>query len=340
MMPDEARFAVFGTGFWSRYQLAAWQEVKGARCVALYNRTRPKAEKLAAEFGVPAVYNDPEELLGIEQLDFVDIITDPSTHEQFVGMVAARGLPVICQKPMAPSLEAAGRMVEGCSRAGVPFFVHENWRWQPQIRAFKEELEARCTGPLFRARIDYISNAAVWEQQPFLKEASEFILADMGSHILDVARFLFGEARAVYCQTRRVHKELRGEDVATVMMRMESGATVVCNLAYAGHTEQGHGLQTFVLAEGALGSAELGPGYRVSTTTAKGTRSRCCPPPCYPWADPERAAVHASIVPCNADLLKGVTGGRAETTGEDNLKTVRLVYAAYASARTDRVVEL
>jgi len=339
-MADEARFAVFGTGFWSRFQLAAWQEVEGARCVALYNRTRSKAEGLAAEFGVPAVYDDPEELLDKEQLGFVDIITDPSTHERLVATVAERGLPVICQKPMAPSLEAAERMVAGCRRADAPFFVHENWRWQPQIRALKAELDAGRAGPLFRAHINYVSSMAVWEQQPFLKEASDFILADMGSHILDVARFLFGGVRTVYCQTRRVHEELRGEDVATVMMRMESGATVVCSLAYAGCTEHGRSFQTFVFAEGERGSVELGPDYRVSTTTAEGTVSRRCPPPCYPWADAGRAAVHASIVPCNADLLKGVTGGRAETTGEDNLKTVRLVYAAYESARTDRVVEL
>ncbi len=340
MTAGEKRFAIFGTGFWSRFQLAAWQELEGVRCMALHNRTRSKAEALAAEFGVPAVYDRPEELLDRERIDFVDIITDPSTHEGFVAMVAERGLPVICQKPMAPSLAAAERMVEGCRRAGVPFFVHENWRWQPQIRALKAELDTGRTGPLFRARIDYTSGMPVWEQQPFLKEAEEFILADMGSHILDVARFLFGEARSVYCRTTRVHEELRGEDVATVMLGMESGATVTCNLAYAGRTEHEHALQAFVLAEGTEGSAELGPDFRVSTTTAEGTTSRHCRPHYYAWCDPERGGVHPSIVSCNADLLRGVAGGRAETTGEDNLKTVRLVYAAYESASTGRVVEL
>jgi predicted dehydrogenase len=340
MMAGEAWFAVFGTGYWSRFQLAGWREVEGARCAALYNRTRSKAEALAAEFGVPAVYDDAEELLDREALDFVDIITDPSTHERFVALVAGRGLPVICQKPMAPSLEAAERMVEGCRRAGVPFFVHENWRWQPQIRAFKAALNTGRTGPLFRARIDYTSGMPVWEQQPFLKELEEFILADMGSHILDVARFLFGEARSVCCRTARVHSDLKGEDVATVMLAMESGATVVCSLAYAGRTEREHALQAFVLAEGRDGSAELGPDFRVSTTTAEGTLARHCRPHYYAWCDPERGGVHPSIVPCDADLLRGVTGGEAETTGDDNLKTVRLVYAAYESARTGRVVEL
>ncbi|MEZ4557389.1 MAG: Gfo/Idh/MocA family oxidoreductase [Caldilineaceae bacterium] len=98
------RFAIFGTGFWARFQLAAWQELDGAECVALYNRTPAKAEALAGEFGVPAVYGDPEELLDREQLDFADIITDVDTHSKFVHMAADRGLAVICQKPMAPTL--------------------------------------------------------------------------------------------------------------------------------------------------------------------------------------------------------------------------------------------
>jgi ornithine cyclodeaminase/alanine dehydrogenase-like protein (mu-crystallin family) len=54
------RFAVFGTGFWARYQLAAWREVEGAQCVALYNRTRAKAEVMAHDFGIAAVYDEPK----------------------------------------------------------------------------------------------------------------------------------------------------------------------------------------------------------------------------------------------------------------------------------------
>jgi hypothetical protein len=74
-------------------------------------------------------------------------------------------------------------------------------------------------------------------------------------------------------------------------------------------------------------------------TTKDGTHSRKVPPPAYPWADPAYAVVHSSIVPCHADLLKHLRGeGTAETTGDDNLKTVRLVFAAYDSARDDRVI--
>jgi predicted dehydrogenase len=149
----DLRFAIFGTGFWARYQLAAWRELKGAQCVALYNRTVAKAQALAGELGVAAVYGDPEELLRREKPDFIDIITDVSTHSQFVHLAAAHRIPVICQKPMAPTLAEAERMVVVCREAGVPFFVHENWRWQTPIRTLKGLLEEGRIGRVFRGRV-------------------------------------------------------------------------------------------------------------------------------------------------------------------------------------------
>src|SRR6476469_6428029 len=100
----ELRFGVFGAGFWAPFQLAAWNEVAGAKCVAIYNRTVSKAEKLARALDIPAVYSSPEELLDRESLDFLDIITDVSSHPRLVSMAAERHLPVICQKPLASSL--------------------------------------------------------------------------------------------------------------------------------------------------------------------------------------------------------------------------------------------
>ncbi len=338
------RFAIFGTGFWSRFQLAAWQQLEGVECVALYNRTVAKADALAQAFGVPAVYGDPEELLDKERLDFIDIITDVDTHSQFVHMAAQRGLPVICQKPMAPTLAEAEQMVAACRAAGVPFFIHENWRWQRPIREFHKLLNEGRIGTPFRARIHYVSSFPVFANQPFLRELDQFILTDIGSHILDVARFLFGEAQTLYCQTHHVFRDLKqepvkGEDVATVMLKTDRGMTVTGEMSYASRTEIERFPETYLYVEGSEGFLELGPDYWLRLTTEKETCSRRVPPPLYPWADPAYALIHASIVPCNANLLAALRGeGQAETTGEDNLKTLKLVFGAYASAATGQVV--
>jgi len=83
----------------------------------------------------------------------------------------------------------------------------------------------------------------------------------------------------------------------------------------------------------------LSQDYWLRTTTREGTHLERVPPPRYAWADPAYEVVHAAIPACNANLLGALKGeAPAETTGEDNLKTVRLVFASYDSARSDQVI--
>jgi predicted dehydrogenase len=330
---------MFGAGFWARYQLAGWRELAGADCVALYNRTLSKAEALAREFDVPSIYDNPEELLQKEKLDFVDIVTDVEHHESFMKMAAARKLPVICQKPMAPTLRIAEEMVQTCQEIGVPLMINENWRWQTPLRELKRVLQSGEIGQPFRARIDMISGFPVFRNQPFLGDLEQFILMDLGSHILDVARFFFGEADRLYCQTHRAHPDIKGEDVATVILRMGGETTVLVEMAYAGNPlERECFPQTLAFVEADKGSLELTADYWIKVTTAHGTVAKRYPPPNYSWADPAYQVVHSSIVACQANLLQGLHGGSVETSGEDNLKTVRLVFASYESAASGKAV--
>ncbi len=337
----ELRFAVFGTGFWSRFQLAGWRELDGARCVAAYNRTRAKAEQIAAEFDIPSVYDDPQKLLASERLDFVDIITAPSTHHELVLLAAKHKVPVICQKPIAETLEQAEQMVAACREANVPLLIHENWRWQHQIRKFREVLQRSDIGRVTRARLHYCSSFPVFENQPFLAELERFLLDDVGVHLFDTVRFLFGEPRSVYCRTKRVNPRIRGEDMATAIFDMGEDVMVNCEISYASITEQERFPQTYFLVEAERGSAELAQDYWIRVTTAEGTHAQRHPPPRYPWADPAYEAIHSAIVPCNADMLAHLTGERtAETTGEDNLRTFRAVQLAYESAERNAVIAL
>lgn len=338
---EKLRFAIFGAGFWARFQLAGWRELEGLECVAVWNRTRAKAEALAGEFGIPSVYDTPEALLNHERLDFVDIITDVGTHASLTRLAAEHGLNIVCQKPMATSLEEARGMVEACRVAGVELLINENWRWQYPIRQLKRILSEGQIGKVFRARVHYCNSFPVFDNQPFLKELDQFILTDIGSHILDTARYLFGDASSLYCHTTRVHPNIRGEDVATVMMHMGDNISVVCEMSYASRTEIERFPETYVYIEGDQGFIELGPDYTIRETTAGGTCIRRFPPQHYPWADPAYDLVHSSIVAEQEDLLKHLKAQKiAETSGEDNLKTVTLVHAAYDSARSGQAITL
>ena len=331
---------MIGAGFWARYQLAAWGELPEARCVAICDRDRPRAEKLALDFGVDAVWDDPLKMLSGGKFDFVDIITTPETHAALAELALRHGVPAICQKPMTPAIQDARRLVAKFHAANVPLLVHENWRWQAPIRAFREVLHSGRLGKIVRGRIDYAHSYPVFDHQPNLRKLEQFILTDMGAHILDVARFLYGEARTLYCQTRRIHPHIQGEDVATVMLRMADDVTLTANMSYASRWEFDRFPETFIQAEGSEGGVSLGADCALKIFTRDGVEQRRVAPPHYAWANPDYALVHASIVECNRNLLSALRGeGTPETNAGDNIKTLELVFAAYDSAASGKVVQ-
>jgi D-apiose dehydrogenase len=338
------RFAIFGAGFWARCQLAAWREVGGVECVGIYNRSRDRAEEFAAELGVPAVYDNAEMLLRELKPDFVDNVTEIGGHLPLSLLCADHRVPCICQKPMASSLADARQMVAAFARTETPFFVHENWRWQAPMRALIATIRSGIIGSPFRARFTMVSGFDVWANQPALRSLEQFILTDLGTHLLDTARACFGEAHSVYCQLHRtLLPDVKGDNVATLLLAMgEARTSVVIEMGYAKTPlEREVFPQTLAFVEGPLGSIEVAEDFQLRVTTKDGTQNRRHAPSRYAWADPRYDLSQSSMVPCHQDLLGALRGEhQAETTGADNLRTLELVFGAYESARTNVVIRL
>jgi len=339
---EKLKFAVIGCGFWSKFQIGAWSELEGIELVAVYNRTFSKAQKIAETFKVPRVYDDPEELFASEKLDFVDIITDVDSHSHFVNMALKHGVKyIICQKPMAPDFETAQQMVNACKIEGSKLYIHENYRWQAPVRRFKQIVDSGVTGKPFKARVTFLSGFPVFDNQPFLRELDHFILTDMGSHILDVVRYLFGECNRLWCQTKAINPGIKGEDVAVILMDMKNGMPVYTEMSYASIIEYDTFSTLNILVEGDKGSVCLGPKFEIRTTTHQGTNSEVVKFPSYPWADPDYIVNHESGIQINRNILDDIKGtGKAENTGEDNFESVKLVWACYESAKTGKVINL
>jgi len=334
-------FALIGAGFWSQYQLAAWGEVAGARCVAVCDQSLEKARSRALQAGVSHVYTDVNDLLDKHRLDFVDIVTSVESHAEIASLAIQRGVAAICQKPLAESIAVARTLCEQSTSSKVPLLVHENFRWQAPLRRIKSILDSGRLGRLVRARIDFANSFPVFENQPALKTLKQFILADLGTHILDVSRFLFGEATELYCQTRQMRNDIAGEDVATVMVRKQSGLTVTCNMSYASCWEFDRFPQTMIAVEGMQGGVSLGTDYTICTYDDRGEHREQVPIPHYDWANPAYALVHTSMVDCHRNLLAGIQGNAtAETNCQDNLRTLELVYASYESAARQCAVKV
>ena len=131
---SELKGAIIGCGFFARNHLNAWNDVQGARLVAVCDIDPAKAEAAAAMTGAKP-YTDARAMLAEEKLDFVDIATTMESHEALMALAAEHKLAAICQKPFAPDLPAVRRILERAEAAGRPIMVHENFRFQTPLIA-------------------------------------------------------------------------------------------------------------------------------------------------------------------------------------------------------------
>ncbi|WP_081803615.1 Gfo/Idh/MocA family protein [Halotalea alkalilenta] len=339
------RGALLGCGFFAENQLRAWRELEGVEIVALCDLDAARLERFAASFSFSpsACYTEAERLLEEVALDFVDIAAPTSAHRSLITLACAHRVPVICQKPFATDLNDARMMIAACTRAGVSLTVHENFRWQAAVRETIDALRDGAIGEPFFARISYRSGFDVFRAQPYLARTKRFIIADLGIHLLDIARALFGEVDRLGCQTRRVSADIEGEDVATMMLAHASGVTSIVDCSYATRQSEDPFPQTLIEIDGERGSIRLLAGFRLQIDRLRDGRiertERLVAPSAPSWSTPPWTPIQQSVVRFQADwLAKLKTDDLPETHGIDNFHTLALVEAAYQAAEERRIV--
>lgn len=337
--------ALIGCGFFAINHLNAWRDIAdgdgSARIVALCDSNAERLAEVASQFAIERTYRDAGELLASEKLDFVDISTTAASHRPLVELAASHGVPVICQKPLAPTLADAKAIVAACDKAGVPLMVHENFRWQSPLMAVREVLASGRIGTPFWGRVSFRSGFDVYAGQPYLAKGKRFIVEDLGVHVLDVARFLFGDVSALTARLKRVNPAIAGEDVATMLLDHESGVTSVVDCSYTSKLAEELFPQTLVEIDADRGSLRLQPGYRL-TVAEEGGGSEVIDvsPPMLPWASPPWHNVQESVLLIQKHWVECLREGRAPaTSGHDNLKTFALVEAAYRSAADGSTIQ-
>jgi len=339
-MSRPLRGAVIGCGFFAANHLHGWNDLEDAEIIALCDRDPARLEAASRDFGITKTYDDAAALLASERLDFVDIATTVESHRPLVELAARHGVPAICQKPFALSLEDAQAMVEACRSAGVPLMVHENFRWQsPQMR-LKELLQSGWCGRPFFARISFRHAYDIYTNQPYLKTEPRLAIMDLGIHLLDLARFFLGEAARAYARTDRINPEVAGEDAVVILLDHVEGAKCVVDFSFATPTEPDPFPETAVRLEGNEGTVELETGYRLVRTRKGERHEEAVEPPVPAWGAKPWHIVQESVVNIQRHWLSCLREGREPaTSGADNLKTLALVEAAYASAASGQPVE-
>lgn len=332
-MGETLRGAVIGCGFFAANHLHAWRQIKDVELVAVCDLDKDKAKAAAATFGVPKSYTDAARMLEAEKPDFVDIVTTMPTHRPLVELAAGMGIPMIVQKPFAPTIGDCKAMVDAAAAAVVPLMVHENFRFQTPIKAVRSVLDDGVIGKPFYGRITWRTAYDVYANQPYLALEERFIILDLVIHLLDVARYLFGEADALTCRTASVKPGIKGEDSAILLLGHESGTTSVIEGTYQSRQDPDPFPQTLIEIDGADGTLALLPDYQLKVVSPDGTVQQSVEPTLLPWAEKPWHLVQESVLETQRHWVDCLQHGREpDTSGADNLKTYALCETAYASA--------
>jgi predicted dehydrogenase len=342
MREGRPRAAVIGCGFFAQNHLHAWRDLAAeglVELVALCDLDPARAAAAADRFGVPRHHADAAAMLAAERPDFVDIVTTMPSYRRLVELAAAERVAAIVQKPFAPTIGDCRAMVEACAESGVPLMVHENFRFQTPLRAVREVLDSGVLGAPFFARISWRTGFDVYANQPYLAAEERFIILDLVIHLLDVARYLFGEVRRLTCRTASIRPGIRGEDAATLLLEHHAPVTCVIDATYQAPQEPDPFPETLIEIDGSAGTLRLRQGYQLTVTTRAGSQRRDVAPALLPWASRPWHGVQESVLNTQRHWLECLREGlEPATSGADNLRTFALCEAAYAAAATGDTV--
>jgi predicted dehydrogenase len=278
-------------------------------------------------------------MLAAEKLDAVDIVTRQDTHRELAEIAFAHGVAAIVQKPFAPTWEDATAIVEAAKKAGVWLAVHENFRYQAPLRAIRKVIDSGAIGEPSWARIAFRTGFDVYRTQPYFYDEERFVIADVGVHVLDVARFLLGDVQRISCETQRRNPKVRAEDTATMLLRHESGAVSTVEVTYEARRADDAFPETLMEIEGPRGSIVVTAGCRMKLTSDGEATEHDIGAPLLSWTShPWHVSQEGAMGACRHFLDCLQRGVPAETRGEDNLRTFALVDAAYRAAAEHRAV--
>ena len=221
------RIAIVGAGKIARVHALAIQKLADAELTAVVNHRPESMAAFATEFLVPRRYLDLDDLLldgGIDAL----IVDTPNYLHASQSIAALRaGIPVMVEKPMAINATEAARMVSASQQSGAPLMVAHCWRFDPEVRWLAEQVANGRLGAIVRTR-GYGAKAnrgpSGWYTQN--RYAGGGAVADMGIHAIDTARFLMGDPLpvSVSALVGTYYRALDVDDTGVLLVRWENGA--------------------------------------------------------------------------------------------------------------------
>lgn len=173
--------------------LPAIGQMSSARLVAVTDTDPYKAQAAAATLGSPRVCKDYRELLGLEGVEAVDICAPTKAHAEIAVAAATAGKHVLCEKPIALTLEEADRMIDACAKKHVKLMIAHSRRFIPRYSIVKRLIkEGQIGKPIWVLQISrrHKTGAPAWYFDPTMTYGP---IAEVGIHDADLVRWFFND---------------------------------------------------------------------------------------------------------------------------------------------------
>ena len=209
--------------------------VEDSELIAVMRRDQAKAEDFAERHGAKHAYTDIEKLLSDDEINAIYIATPPNLHCEQTIQAARAGKHILCEKPMAMSVNECQQMVDVCHESGVTLMLAYYRNHYPNIEKMKALMTDGAIGDVVLARINctgyYNPNRQDlknWRINPEISGGG--VLMDIGSHRISLLQYLMGDVASVRGYAETVHLDAEVDDSAVFTLRFESGAHAVANI--------------------------------------------------------------------------------------------------------------
>lgn len=229
-------WAILGTGRFAAGRAApALNKAHGCRAVAVISRDHARAEAFAAEYGIPRAYDDLRAALADPGVDAVWVATPHARHHADVLAAARAGRHVLCEKPLATTVQDARAMLAACRQAGVALGTGYHLRHHPLHVEIRRLLASGRAGTVVAADAEWSlsprpdSDSAGWRWDPDASGGG--IVTGTGIHALDLLRFVLDdEVESVLASVDPLPESGQVERRASCTLRFRRGAfgTVRC----------------------------------------------------------------------------------------------------------------
>lgn len=315
---EKLRVGLIGTGkHGTRYARHIRDDCPEVEIAALCRRDEAKLAAAVREFG-GRPFTDYRELIASPEVDAVIAVLPPTMHLSILAAACERGVPLLLEKPAAPSLDTGAEMLRLLRQRPIPVMVAQTLRYNTVVGALRARLEEIGTLHAITLSQRFEPSPLTWLDDPEISGGG--MTLHTGIHLFDLIRvFTRGAPRTVTCQMHSVHTE-RTEDGFAATLHVESpNVLVTAACARTAGARNGHiglaGERGALFADHVLHNAARVVGTRVEPI--------------------ELAAPAATVCEVVRDFARAVgAGGPMPITLEDGLRAVAVVDACYAAART------